>query len=223
MARLVFIAGQSGSGKSTSLHTLDPKSSFIINADAHELPFNYKSKYSTELGNYLQGSGTDVIRAGFKAVQTDKKFKVLVLDTWSRVMTDYIMSKSFRTATDGRKAWGKFAQDMYDILDTINTSLRDDLTVYLLCHTDKYFTDSGLELVRIGTHGQQITKMVPESFSTVVLYTHVDVLPGQRPAYHFKTVTSGTDTCKTPIGMFEEELIPNDLNLVTNVINKYYN
>lgn len=222
MARLVFIAGKSGSGKSTSLMTLDPQSTYILNADAHELPFKYQTNYNEKIGNYSQGSSIAGVKAALKAVHENKKFKILVVDTFTRIMTDYVMSKSFRAAPDGRKAWGKFAQDMYDLLDTINNGLRKDLIVYLLAHVDTYTSDSGIEMEKVSVLGQQLSKFIPESFSTVVLYTHVDVIPGQPPKFYFRTATSGVDTGKTPIGMFEKELIPNDLKVVTDTINSYY-
>lgn len=222
MARLIFIAGKSGSGKSTSLMGLDPKTTFILNSDAHELPFKYSGIYSQELGNYEEGSSIPIIKSVLARVHDNKHIKVLIIDTWTRVMTDYIMSKPFRSAIDGRKAWGKFSQDMYDLLDVINNSLRKDLIVYLLCHVETHENEAGITMERIVTHGQQLSKFIPESFSTIVLYTHIETLPGQRPKYYFRTTTSGLDTCKTPMGMFNDELIPNDLALVTDVINDYY-
>lgn len=223
MARLTYIAGKSGTGKSTSLMTLNPETTYILNADSHELPFAYTKKYNTTLGNYAEGSDLPTIKSTFKIVNSEKKFKILVIDTWSRVMTDYIMSKPFRAAPDGRKAWGKFAQDMYDLLNVINNGLREDLHVYLLCHVETHTSDtSGIEMERVSVHGKQLAAFVPESFSTVVLYSHVEVIPGQKPTYHFRTTTNGKDTCKSPIGMFTEETIPNDLQLVTNTIDNYY-
>lgn len=222
MARLVFIGGASGSGKSSSLMDFEPESTFIINADAHELPFRYVEKYSEKLGNYTEDSSIASIKNSFKIVNEEKRFERLVIDTWSRVMTDYIMARPFRAAIDGRKAWGKFAQDMYDLLDAINNVLRKDLVVYLLCHTEKYINDTGVLVERISTHGQQLNRFVPESFSTVVLYTQVEALPGQKPKYYFRTETSGFDTCKTPMGMFEEALIPNNLPLAEKIIKEYY-
>jgi deoxyadenosine/deoxycytidine kinase len=223
MARLIFIGGRTGTGKSTSLMTLDPSTTFILNADAHELPFRYSDKYNEKTGNYSEDSSISGIKKALTYVNDNKHITTMVIDTWSRVMTDYIMDRVFRTAVDGRKAWGKFSQDMYDLLDTINNVLRRDLIVFLNCHTDTYFSESGILLERIAVHGQQLSKFVPESFSTVVLYTQVESIPGQRPKYFFRTETSGYDTCKSPIGMFKEPLIPNDLNLVIKTINEYYN
>ena len=46
MAQSVLVIADSGTGKSTSIRTLDPKETFIINIANKPLPFKgYKSKY----------------------------------------------------------------------------------------------------------------------------------------------------------------------------------
>ena len=39
MSNLIAIVGNSGSGKSTSFRTLDPKETFVINVASKPLPF----------------------------------------------------------------------------------------------------------------------------------------------------------------------------------------
>jgi ABC-type phosphate/phosphonate transport system ATPase subunit len=47
MSNLIAIVGSSGSGKSTSIRTLDPKETFIINIASKPLPFKgWRSKYT---------------------------------------------------------------------------------------------------------------------------------------------------------------------------------
>ena len=47
MAQSVLVIADSGTGKSTSIRTLDPKETFIINIANKPLPFKgYKSKYT---------------------------------------------------------------------------------------------------------------------------------------------------------------------------------
>jgi len=69
---------------------------------------------------------------------------------------------------------------------------------------------------------KQIKKFFPESFSSIVLYAEAVKSPGNPVQYVFRTVTGGDDTCKTPMGMFEEENIDNDLIIVNNAITEYY-
>ena len=68
---------------------------------------------------------------------------------------------------------------------------------------------------------KQLEKFSPESFSSVVLYSEIDIQPGEN-RHVFRTKSSGNDTCKTPIDMFEEEHIDNDLVLVNKTIEEYY-
>ena len=67
-----------------------------------------------------------------------------------------------------------------------------------------------------------INDLKPESFSSVVFYTEIVAIPGQRPNYFFRTVSNGVDSCKTPMGMFNDIRIPNDLNAIDARIREYY-
>ena len=40
--------------------------------------------------------------------------------------------------------------------------------------------------------------------------------------HYFKTQSNGSDVCKSPMGMFEELEIDNDLKMVDDTIRKYY-
>lgn len=64
-------------------------------------------------------------------------------------------------------------------------------------------------------------KYDPQALTSICLYTHVDDNNGN-PEYYFVTNKYDTYPAKSPLGMFEDTLIPNDLNLVVNAIKKYY-
>lgn len=223
MARAIFIAGRSGSGKSSGLRNLDPTETILINSDQKELPIpKFERSYNIENKNYIETSDSKLIKRVLLSANDNKKIKRAVIDTWSRIMDDAVMSEAFRNASDGRKAWGEMAADMYELFNFIKKDLRPDLKVYLLAHTESYYNDLGLTAERVTTQGQQLARFHPESFSTIVLYTHINVIPGEGPKYYFRTRTNGLDTCKSPLGMFKEELIENDLKLVEDKINEYY-
>lgn len=67
-----------------------------------------------------------------------------------------------------------------------------------------------------------LERFVPESFSTIVLYAEIIKSPGQPNKHVFRTISSGSDTCKTPLEMFEENTIDNDLVSVNQAIREYY-
>lgn len=223
MARLVFVVGKSGMGKSTSIRNLNPDETVLINSDQKDLPFpKFKQKYNEEKGNYLQTSNIDKILAKLREIQSNEKIKTIVIDTWSRIMTDEVMSKDFRNASNGMKAWSNMAFKQYTLLNIINEKLRDDLVVYLFCHPDIVYDESGFPKMQISVQGQQLKRFVPESFSSIVLYAEASKTPGQPLDFRFRTVSSGEDTCKTPMGMFEEETVTNDLVEINKIISDYY-
>jgi hypothetical protein len=76
-------------------------------------------------------------------------------------------------------------------------------------------------IVKVMMLTKQLEKFAPESFSSIVLYGEIDVQPGEN-RHVFRTKSSGNDTCKTPIDMFEEEFIDNDLTIVNKAIKDYY-
>jgi hypothetical protein len=222
MAQLVFLVGKSGMGKSTSLRNLNCDETVIINTDQKALPFkNFSAKYSEEKRNYRKTSDINIVISTLQKVNTLPNVKTVVIDTWSRIMTDTVMSQSFR-AEKGFDKWSKMAAAQYDLINTVNDVMRDDIIVYLIAHPETHYDDSGFSSERIGVQGKMLERFVPESFSTIVLYSEIVKTPGQPNRHVFRTVSSGNDTCKTPLEMFEEDLIDNDLVNVNNTIREYY-
>ena len=222
MAKLVYIVGDSGSGKSTSCRNLDPSSTVIINSDQKDLPFKkFKEKFNEEKRNYKKTSNASEIKSLLLKVNDLPHVKIVIIDTFTRIMTDYVMNDKFR-AQKGFEKWTHLSGDIYDIINIINDQLRDDIVVYAFCHPETTVTEDGQLLKRIATQGKQLERFVPESFSTIVLYSDIKTIPGKKPEFKFRTVANGKDTCKTPIEMFEEDLIDNDLVLITQKINEYY-
>ena len=221
MGQLVFIVGKSGSGKSTSLRNLDPESTVIINTDQKALPFrNFKEKYNEEKGNYLKTSDVSTVLTKLKEVHKNKDVKTVIIDTISRLGTDFIMSPGFR-AERGFDKWNKLSGAIYDLINIINDKLRDDIIIYLMGHPDTLVDDMGTQSHRLSMPGKQLDKFMLESFSSIVLYTEVVKNPGANNEYYFSTICNN-NTAKTPIDLFEESLIPNDLTQVNKAIREYY-
>jgi len=220
MAELVLIVGKSGSGKSTAGRKLDPKKTYWINVDQTPLPFNgWKAKYSAEKKNYTKIS--DINSLVNVLVAIPKKLphiNSIVIDTLNRVMTDRVMKDR---NIKGFDKWSNLAGGIYDILRFINSDLPEDMIVYMLCHSEEGYTDSGVQYKKVTTSGKQLDKICIESMSTVVLYTKVENKGDDGSDYYFETQSDGASTAKSPSGMFEEFLIPNDLKLVQDAIYEY--
>lgn len=222
MAQLVFIVGVSGSGKSTSGRNLNPDTTVIINSDQKALPFKkFAEKYNTEKGNYYKTSGMDNVMNALKESHKNPNIKEVLFDTWSRSMTDYVMSTTFRAAK-GFEKYGIFAGTQYDMLNVINERMRDDIIVYVMCHPDIVVDDMGNRIEKIATQGKMLERFFPESFSSIVLYSDIQKIHGEPNRHIFKTISNGNDSCKTPLEMFETDVIDNDLTIVSTAIREYY-
>ena len=199
MAIMTMIIGQSGTGKSTSLRNFDPKEVAIINVSGKPFPFK---------GN-MKAYNSDNYEAIKDAIgKTDRK--VIVIDDATYLMVGEFM----RTAkTQGYQKFSDMALNYYNLVKFC-AALPDDKTVYFMGHID---TDAnGAE--KFKTIGRMLDEKVTlEGLYTIVLKTVV--ADGK---YQFSTQNSGTDTVKSPMGMFPSELIDNDLKAVDTMIREYY-
>lgn len=109
--------------------------------------------------------------------------------------------------------------DILKHVDSIKGAFADQKVAFLLGHieSEKMGRDLKQKLKVLGSlaHKQNI-----EGKMEVTLYTHVQEEDGEIK-YYFRTRTNGLDTCRSPEGMFEGDLIPNDLNLVLEAIQSY--
>jgi hypothetical protein len=97
-------------------------------------------------------------------------------------------------------------------------SLRDDLVVVFLSHSDEIGGKT-----KIKTIGKMLDeKITLEGLFTVVLmaYSYKDSENSMK--YVFVTNSNGTNTCKSPEGMFPMT-VPNDLKAILEKFNQYNN
>ena len=94
------------------------------------------------------------------------------------------------------------------------SQLANDKIVYFLGHSD--LKEDGTEHFK--TIGKMLDNYVTvEGKFTIVLKTVV-----QDGKYCFSTHNSGQDTVKSPLGMFEDNYVDNDLKAVDTIIREYY-
>lgn len=221
MSEIIAVVGQTGTGKSTSIESLNPKETAIINIIGKPLPFKgWKAKYNSEHKNYsVSVSAKDIVSALKKISDTRPEIKVIVIDDFQ-----YLMSTEFMNRSD-EKGWDKFTDIARHAWDVINTakSLREDLKVVVLSH-DEMIQENFQPKRKIKTIGKMLDdKVTLEGLFTVVLFT--DVTKDQQTGelnYRFITQNDGSTTSKSPRGMFKDFMIPNDLAYVIRCIDEYY-
>jgi len=210
MSIVTMILGESGTGKSTSLRDLNPASTLLIQAIAKPLPFRNPNwqRFSTENrnGNIMQSDQSGEI---INLMQKTRR-PVIVIDDFQ-----YIMANEFMRRTDER-GFDKFTEIGRHAWDILNAAaaLPDDKHVYILSHTET--TDAGR--TKLKTIGKLLDdKITLEGMVTIVLRTVV-----RDGNYYFATRNNGSDTTKTPMELFTDELIDNDLQAVNAAITQYY-
>lgn len=215
MARVIGIMGESGSGKTTSMRNLDPNTTFYIDCDKKGLSWRgWREQYSTEKGNYKKVDDQSLVLQIFKFINSGAKYthiKTVVVDTLNGIM---VADEMRRMKEKGYDKWQDLAMAVYDIIDTALT-MRDDLTVIFLVHSQTDRDDSGYMFTRMKTSGKKLDKIVLESKLTTVLLA--ECKDGE---YVFHT-HSDKSTAKTPFGAFEQDEIPNDIAEVLKVLEEY--
>ena len=215
MSRVIGIMGESGSGKTTAMRTLDPKTTFYIDCDGKGLSWKgWKEQYNAKNMNYWKTDITQSVQSMLDKISTDEKFKhfkVVVIDTLNGLM---VADEVRRMKEKNFDKWMDLAQCIWGLLDQAH-KLRDDLTVILVCHSQTQKEDDGYTFTRIKTSGKKLDKLCIESKLTTVL--HAEAKDGE---YILRT-RARNSTCKTPMGAFDTEEIPNDMSLVLKALEEY--
>lgn len=210
MSIATLIIGESGSGKSTSMQNMHPSETLLIQAIKKPLPFRSTGwkviTHDNPNGSIFVTDNTPTI---IKAMQRTKK-KIIVVDDWNLTMTNEFMRRSAET---GFQKFSDIGRSAWDLM-TAAASLPDDVRVYLLGHSEQ--VDGGH--IKAKTIGKMIDEKCPvESMFTIVLRAAVI-----NSNHVFNTQSSGQDTCKSPIGLFHDDVIENDLAAVDAAICDYY-
>lgn len=211
MSITTMILGESGTGKSASMRNLDPASTLLIQSVKKPLPFRSQEwarfdKDKNPGGNiFVSDSHAMIIN-----LMTRTRRKVIVLDDFQ-----YILANEFMRRTDetGFTKFTEIGKHAWDIL-TAAAQLPDDVRVYVLSHTETSETGR----TKIKTIGKMLDeKITLEGMVTICLRT--TVRDGQ---YLFSTRNNGSDTVKSPMGLFDDDLIENDLAAVDAAVFSYY-
>lgn len=213
MSKVICIMGESGSGKTTSLRNLDPKHTYIIDADKKGLSWKgWKTQYNTENTNYMKESNVLVVRSLIANIaEKASHIKTIIVDTINGIMIDDEMRRSKEKGFD---KWADMASCIWELVSESHM-YRDDLTVIFVAHVQTEKDDSGVTWSRIKTSGKKLDKIVLESKFTTVLFAKC--IEGK---YKFET-QSKNSTAKSPMGAFNEFEIDNDIKVVMDALKEF--
>lgn len=204
MATPVLIIGRSGAGKSASMHNCVGKDFALINVLKKPLPFRGK----------IPAVQTDDYAKIMNALKGCKQ-KSIVIDDAGYLITNQFM-RGHSNAGKGNGVFSLYNDlgDRFWSLIQFVVGLPEDVIVYFMMHEDK--DDSGD--VKPKTIGKLLDeKVCVEGMFTIVLRC---VLDGDK--HRFITQSANGAVSKSPMGMFDQLEIDNDLFLVDNTIREYY-
>lgn len=213
MAKVICIAGESGSGKTTSMRNLDPKVTYYIDADKKGLSWKgWRTQYNEENKNYLKCDDANTVRQYIRRLANDcPRIKVIVVDTINGLM---IADEMRRSKEKGYDKWVDLATCVWDLIVECY-DYREDLTIIFTAHTQTEVDDAGYRFTRIQTSGKKLNKIVLESkFTTVLLSKCVE------GRYLFETQANNS-TAKSPMGAFESFEIENDIVQVIKALEEF--
>ncbi len=209
MSYATLILGESGSGKTASLRNLDPSKVLLIQPTRKPLPF--RPVGWNELG-YGQAGSIYVSDNPLKIMNAMRKTskEIIIVDDWQYILANMFMKRRTEKTYDKYTDIGGAGFDIAQLASSLALNKR----VYVLAHTE---TDS-FGRTKIKTLGKLLDdKIVIEGMFTTVLRTHVE-----NGNFYFSTQNNGNDTVKSPMGMFERQLIENDLAKIDETICDYY-
>lgn len=226
MAQSVLIVAESGSGKSTSIRNLNSEETFIVNVASKPLPFKgWKSKYTlfgkeNPNGNLINSSKSiEIIKCLHHISKSMPHIKTVVVDDLQYMSAFEYFEKA------KEKGYDKFVSIATALANVskLPSYLRDDLTVIFTIHSESIIDSEGARRVKAKTLGKMIdNSLTLEGLFTIVLFGKVKKT-GKGVVYGFETQTDGYNTAKSPMEMFEDLFIPNDLQFVIDKIREYEN
>ena len=199
MGVTVLVLGASGSGKSTSLRNFEPGEVAVFDVAGKPLPFRKRL-------DVAHRPSYGVIMKKLK----ENSRRAYVIDD-----ANYLMAfQNFALASV--KGYDKFttmAVNFEQLLEASNATDEDTVTYYLM-HPE-YDAEGRMKPKSIG-------KMLDSQLCIEGMFPIVLVAQRMEDGYRFVTQTDGNTPAKTPMGMFPDVIIDNDLKMVDSAIREYW-
>ena len=209
MAEKILILAKSGSGKTTALRNFEPDEVMVIQPKKKRLPFEHsdwkKWDKTSSTGSIFQTNTFSGVKAVLSKMDEVGK-KVVIIDDFVYIMAERVMSD---IDIKGFDKWTQLAADFNDLMNHIE-NLNEDMRVYIMTHPD--VDENGI--MKMKTAGKLIDNLLtPEGMFTIVFG-----MQKSDSGSHFITNGNTLNPYKSPMGMFKEKQVENDLQSIDSVI-----
>ena len=208
MAIPVLIIGRSGTGKSASMSKcVDDNGNWgLIKAINKPLPFR----------GTIPAVVTDDY-AKIEGILAKSKARSMVIDDAGYLITNYFMRNHSSKGAGNQifSFYNNIADCFWGLITFIIDKLPEDKIVYIIMHEDT--DDFG------NIKPKTIGKLLDEKVCVEGMFTIVLRCVLENGEHKFITQSADGAVSKSPMGMFEDVIIDNDLLMVDHAIREYYN
>lgn len=199
----VLILGKPGTGKSTSMRTLQGYDVALINVQGKPLPFR-GSMQSAQSKDF-----DEITRWTVNARQN-----AIVIDDYGYAITDYYTRHSLGDERDRDQfeVYKVIAAKVYGLFDAIQRAPADKVA-YIIMHLDQD-AYGNLQPVTVG-------KLLNEKINLTGMVT-VCLLSMVTDGDKYEFIANGLPPAKSPHDMFAAQRIPNDLKIIDDAIRDYW-
>lgn len=206
MATPILIIGKSGAGKSTSMRNCAGNEDWnIIRVLNKPLPFKGK----------INGWNTDDYTQVMKCLVASKA-KNIVIDDAGYLITNMFMNGHASQGAGNAifTFYNKIGDCFWNLIQFIINKVPEEKIVYIIMHEEQ--DEMG------NVKAKTIGKILDEKVCIEGMFTIVLRCIEESGKHFFVTQASDGAISKSPIGMFEDLTIDNDLLLVEKAVREYY-
>lgn len=213
MAEVILLEGPSGSGKTTSLRNIPPNESLMLTPNAKLLPWPgaedaWKGR-KIRVNNLVELQNmADKLNAKFQ--EKPGYLKYIFIEDGTHYLTERTRSVQFQSQNTGNGAferYKKLADDVMKVRERFE-QLPNGVTVVWIHHVEH--DESGKSVFKI--QGKLLrNEMDFVSYFRIVWQAVVVDAPKREDKYRILVNDDGAREAKSPMGMFDQDLLPNDL------------